>query len=71
MNRQQRRAAGVKSRTSAIGPAILDAAHYLANVAGPTATGATLMMPDGTCKYMSVEEACIIAATTTPTGPTQ
>ncbi len=71
MNRQQRRAAGVQRSTADIGPALLDAAHYLANVAASTATGATLVMPDGTRRYLSVEAARAIAATTPPKGPTQ
>lgn len=60
MNRQQRRAEAARARRDSAhdrAAAIAEAMHYLANVAASTATGATLMHPDGTTSYISVEDA--------------
>lgn len=65
MNRQQRRTAGNKAN---LAPVIINAAHYLAHIAAPSATGATVFMPDGTRCYISVETARTILANATPKG---
>lgn len=60
MNRHQRRAEAVERRTrntkfdkaAALRLAMISLAH-----AGPTATGATVMHPDGTMTYLSAADA--------------
>ncbi len=61
----------LESATVDTTPAIVDAANYLANLAGLTATGGTLLLPDGTRRYMSVVQARAIAANVAPKGKRQ
>ncbi len=58
MNRQQRRAAQAQSRQAMTRAEVIQAAvGYLAEVAGPSATGATVIMPDGEMLYLSADDA--------------
>lgn len=70
-HRQQRRAAGGKVNQADLAPTIINAAHYLTYVTASTATGATLFMPDGERKYMSIATARAIAANVAPKGEKQ
>lgn len=54
MNRHQRRAEATQARRMSAhdrAAAVAEAMHYLARVAAPTATGATLMHPDGSATF--------------------
>jgi hypothetical protein len=60
MNRHERRAAkarGVTSHDPSRSEAIRLAYEYLAKGAADTATGATLISPDGTVTYLSADDA--------------
>lgn len=61
MNRHQRRAETAEARKRDTqhdrAAAVAQAMRYLARKAGPTATGATLMHPDGTSTYISAADA--------------
>jgi hypothetical protein len=60
MNRHQRRAEATQARRMSAhdrAAAVAEAMHYLARVAAPTATGATLMHPDGTSTYINAADA--------------
>jgi hypothetical protein len=57
MTRQQRRAADRAEAKAKRAATISAAMDYLVNAAGPTATGATIIMPDGELVYVSVEQA--------------
>ena len=58
MTPHRRRAASTKDRKALDrGEALRLACDYLANVAGPTATGITLILPNGDTAYVSVEDA--------------
>jgi hypothetical protein len=57
MNRHARRAAAAQERKPRDAAAIRQAFHYLAHVAAPTATGATLFLPDGSTLYLSADDA--------------
>ncbi len=56
MNRQQRRAQAAQQRKLSRTESIELALATLAN-AGPTATGATLILPDGSTQYLSADDA--------------
>ncbi len=67
MNRHQRRAdaAAVRKRPDRAEHIRLTLA-YLANAAAPTATGATLILPDGSTTYLSAEDARAMHGTGKP-----
>ena len=58
-NRHQRRAEAAKAR----GKAVQKAAYYLATQTNESVTGATLILPDGEVRHLTVEEARAIAGT--------
>lgn len=61
MNRHHRRAEAAegRKRTTAHDKAatVAEALHYLARIAAPTATGATILFPDGSTAYLSADDA--------------
>lgn len=57
MNRHARRATAARDRKADRAEMIRLALDYLANVAAPTASGATLMLPDGSTLYLSADDA--------------
>ena len=58
MNRHQRRADAARDRKPADRAEVIRSVYnYLANIAAPTATGATLFLPDGSSLYLSADDA--------------
>lgn len=61
MNRHNRRADAAEARRTGTihdkAAAVAKAMHYLAHRAADTATGATIMHPDGTSTYVSAADA--------------
>ena len=69
MNRQQRRAAAARNRkVNERAEAIAYTCDYLANIAAPTATGATLFLPDGQRMYISADDARTLYGRRVPTS---
>lgn len=69
MNRHQRRADGARDRKRRDRAGhIRFALEYLANAAAPSVTGVTLLSPDGSTTYLSVEDARAMYGTGRPGG---
>lgn len=66
MNRHQRRAEAARERKRA--DLVRFALDYLARAAAPTATGCTLILPDGSTTYVSAADARAMRATGKPGG---
>ena len=70
-NRTQRRAEAARARRAdnpSRAELVTLAMRYLADRAGPTATGATLMRPDGTITYLSAADARALYGSGKPEG---
>jgi len=67
-NRHNRCAAGAKKSKPDGAEAIRLACRYLATIAEPTATGATLFLPDGCTIYLSADDARAVHGREAPRG---
>jgi|GEM_PF-6473431 len=71
MNRHDRRAAEARNHTPLTRAELINLSLRFLSVSGDTATGATLMHPDGTITYISRETADAMNATTKGGGNSQ